>query len=58
MYLTTKVALLFAVLEVGHRFQLVLRCVKHRVIRIIAISIAAVGTRIRWPTHISPETAR
>ena len=41
LYLTTavKVALLFAVLEVGHRLQLVLRCVKHRVIRIIAISI-------------------
>ena len=39
LYLTTKVALLFAVLEVGHRLQLVLRCVKNRVIRIIAISI-------------------
>ena len=41
LYLTTvvKIALLFAVLEVGHRFQLVLRCVEHRVIRIVAISI-------------------
>ena len=41
LYLTTavQVALLFAVLEVGHCLQLVLGCIKHSMIRIIAISI-------------------